>query len=117
MLVEGSRTKARGLSEEDLYIAYTGSSRDYYLTQFEIIKSREFAERLVRVMGLTRHPEFDGSQAPRPWYAALMPASGGAASSPSKAPLSKAAEDEALTGSSTRSWGGRPCSPCAIRSW
>ena len=70
-----ARTKAKGLSEDDLYIAYTGSSRDYYLTQFEIIKSRDFAERLVRVMGLTKHPEFDGSQAPKPWYAMLLPAS------------------------------------------
>lgn len=75
VLIEGSRGKAKGLSEEDLYIAYTGSSRDYYLTQFEIIKSRGFAERLVRVMGLTRHPEFDSSQVSKPWYAALLPAS------------------------------------------
>jgi polysaccharide biosynthesis transport protein len=75
VMIEGSRTKAKGLSEDDLYIAYTGSSRDYYLTQFEIIKSRDFAERLVRVMGLTKHPEFDGSQVSKPWYAMLMPAS------------------------------------------
>src|ERR1700682_3474687 len=35
LLVEGSRTKARGgLTDEDPYIAFTGSTRDYYLTQF-----------------------------------------------------------------------------------
>jgi len=74
LLVEGSRTKSKvGPAEEDPYIAYTGSSRDYYLTQYEIIKSREFAERLVRVMGLTKHPEFAPREAPRPWYAALIP--------------------------------------------
>ena len=66
LLVEGSRTK--GATIDDLYIAYGGTSRDYYLTQFEIIKSREFAERLVRVMGLAKHPEFDPRQAPKPWY-------------------------------------------------
>jgi polysaccharide biosynthesis transport protein len=68
VLVEGSRpTKSAAM--EEMYISYGGTTRDYYLTQFEILKSREFAERLVRVMGLVRHPEFDPRQAPRPWYA------------------------------------------------
>ena len=71
LLVEGSRTK--GVSAEELYVSYTGSTRDYYLTQFEIIKSREFAERLVRVMALTKHPEFTRRQTPQPWYAGLLP--------------------------------------------
>ena len=57
VLVEGSRPK--GMTMEELYVSYNGTSRDYYLTQFEIIKSREFAEKLVRVMGLSKHPEFD----------------------------------------------------------
>lgn len=69
LLVEGSRTKA---TMDDLYIAYSGSTRDYYLTQFEIIKSREFAERLVRVMGLAKHPDFDPRHARKPWYAGLL---------------------------------------------
>src|SRR6185369_14169262 len=66
VIVEGSRGKT--VSQEELYISYTCSTRDYYLTQFEIIRSREFAERLVRVMGLTKHPEFDPNKAPKPWY-------------------------------------------------
>lgn len=78
VFIEGSRQKA--VTNEDLYVAYNGASRDYFLTQFEIIKSREFAERLVRVMGLTKHPEFDSRQAPKPWYAALLPGSGSSAS-------------------------------------
>ena len=57
------------MAMEDLYVAYSGTTRDYFLTQFEIIKSREFAERVVRVLGLVKHPEFDPRQAPRPWYA------------------------------------------------
>jgi capsular exopolysaccharide synthesis family protein len=73
LMVEGSRIKGKGLSEDDAYVTYEGSSRDYYLTQFEIIKSRAFAERLVRVMGLTKHPEFSPREAPKPWYAALVP--------------------------------------------
>jgi capsular exopolysaccharide synthesis family protein len=92
VLVEGSRPKGAGASMEDLYIAYTGTTRDFYLTQFEIIKSREFAERLVRVMGLAQHPEFNGNQASKPWYAALMPGSVRAGSS------SKASEEEIFDG-------------------
>ena len=78
LLIEGSRPKA--VSMEELYVAYTGTTRDYYLTQFEIIKSREFAERLVRVMGLARNPEFAGRPARKHWYSALLP--GSAASAP-----------------------------------
>ena len=53
-MVEGSRPRSvtnGGMSMEDMYVAYNGTTRDYYLTQFEIIKSRDFAERLVRVDG------------------------------------------------------------------
>ena len=80
VLVEGSRPKA--VTNEDLYVAYNGASRDYYLTQFEIIRSREFAERLVRMMGLSKHPEFDSRLAPKPWYAALLPGFRAGASAP-----------------------------------
>ena len=76
VMVEGSRQKP--ISMEDLYISYNGTSRDYYLTQFEIFKSREFAERLARVMGLAKHPEFDPRQRPKPWYAAMVPGAKGA---------------------------------------
>jgi len=71
LLVEGSRQK--GVTMEDLYVAYGGTTRDYYLTQFEILRSREYAEKLVRVMGLTRHPEFDPRNRPAAWYFAFLP--------------------------------------------
>jgi succinoglycan biosynthesis transport protein ExoP len=71
VMVEGSRPK--NVTAEDMYVAYSGTSRDYYLTQFEIMKSRDFAERLVRVMGLVNHPEFDPGNRPAPWYQALLP--------------------------------------------
>src|SRR6478736_789138 len=48
--------KKKSIAIEDL--ADTGTPRDYYLTQIEIMKSRDYAERLVRVLNLTRHPEF-----------------------------------------------------------
>jgi len=37
-------------------------------------------------MGLTRHPEFDGSQAPKPWYSRLLPGSASPAAA-AKAPV------------------------------
>lgn len=59
------------VSVEDSANAET--SRDYYLTQIEIMKSRDYAERLVRVLGLARHPQYDPrQQAPdKGWLAAI----------------------------------------------
>jgi len=92
-LVEGSRpNRGANPTMDDLFVAYTGTTRDYYLTQFEIIKSREFAERLVRVMGLTQHPEFGGSQVPKPWYSRLVPGSA------SPAAAAKATDEEKFDG-------------------
>ena len=88
LMVEGSRTK--GVSVEDL-VTYTGSTRDYYLTQFEIIRSREFAERLVRIMALAKHPEFAANPPSKPWYSKLLPDSGSTA--PVTTETSPAAED------------------------
>src|SRR5258706_7163244 len=95
LMVEGSRTK--GVTMEDLYVSYNGSTRDYYLTQFEIIKSREFAERLVRVMGLAKHPEFDPNKSPKPWYAKLLPSFGSSIPVvPAPAALDTDAEDRVI---------------------
>src|SRR6185503_21275146 len=54
VLVPESRKKV--VSNEELYDATVGTSRDYYATQFEGMKSRAFAERLVRVLALANHP-------------------------------------------------------------
>jgi succinoglycan biosynthesis transport protein ExoP len=66
-------TKPKTVTNAELYEVLGSSNRDYFLTQFEIIKSREFAERLVRVMQLAKHPEYDPRQKTRPWYANWMP--------------------------------------------
>jgi len=65
--------KSKIVSTQELFEAYNGTTRDYFLTQFEIIKSRELAERLVRVMQLTKHPEYDPRQRAKPWYADWVP--------------------------------------------
>lgn len=66
--------KPKIVSTQELFEAYNGTTRDYFLTQFEIIKSRELAERLVRVMQLAKHPEYDPRQQAKPWYAEWVPA-------------------------------------------
>lgn len=70
VMVQESRKKV--VSNEDLYDATMGTSRDYYATQFEVMKSRDFAERLVRVLNLTAHPELDPRIPRAPWYADLL---------------------------------------------
>ena len=71
LMIEQSKPKV--VSNQELYDAYTGTTRDYFLTQFEIIRSRDFAERLVRVLQLTKHPEYDPRQRPKSWYSAWIP--------------------------------------------
>ncbi len=55
-------TKKKSVTNEEIYESYTSTPRDYYLTQVEILKSRDFAERLVRVLNLTKHPAYDPRQ-------------------------------------------------------
>lgn len=51
--------KKKSVTNEDMYEAYTATTRDYYLTQIEIMKSHDLADRLVRVLNLSRHAEYD----------------------------------------------------------
>jgi len=72
VLLEAVRKKA--ISNEELYAEFAGASRDYYLTQTEIMKSRDYAERLVRVLNLTRHPDYDPRQRQenKGWIASML---------------------------------------------
>src|SRR5690554_261195 len=56
---------ARAVSIEDIY-GLEGGSSEYLQTQFELLKSRGLAERVVRELNLTTHPEFDPRQQPEP---------------------------------------------------
>jgi capsular exopolysaccharide synthesis family protein len=87
--------KPKVISNQDLYEAYNGTTRDYFLTQFEIIKSRDLAERLVRTMQLTKNPEFDARQQARPWYADWVPAQFLPAA-PGKLPSAQASEESVV---------------------
>ena len=88
--------KPKVVSTQELFEAYNGTTRDYFLTQFEIIKSRELAERLVRVMQLTKHAEYDPRQQGKPWYAEWVPAQFLPAVSPVKAPNEEALEESVV---------------------
>jgi polysaccharide biosynthesis transport protein len=57
--------KAKVLSIEEVYSA--GQQREHYQTQVEILKSREVAERVVKVLKLHEHREFDPRQASAGW--------------------------------------------------
>ncbi len=88
--------KPKVVSNQDLYEAFGGTTRDYFLTQFEIIKSRELAERLVRVMQLSKHPEYDPRQQAKPWYAAWVPAQFLPAAAPGPAPSEEGIEESVV---------------------
>jgi capsular exopolysaccharide synthesis family protein len=63
LLIEQKTAKA--VSIEDIY-GLEGGSSEYLQTQFELLKSRGLAERVVRELNLTVHPEFDPRQQPEP---------------------------------------------------
>lgn len=55
LLIE--QQQANVVSIEDVY-GLAGSSREYLLTQFELLKSRSLAQRVVRELNLHKNPEF-----------------------------------------------------------
>ena len=61
------RKAGKVVSIEQIYNP-EGSNNEYLQTQFELIKSRSLAERVVRELGLTEHPEFDPRQRPAPTF-------------------------------------------------
>lgn len=61
LMIEAEQAKA--LSIEEVY-GLDSSRKEYFLTQFEILKSRKIAERVVERLALTSHPLFDPDQRP-----------------------------------------------------
>lgn len=56
LLIESKQAKV--VSIEQVY-GLDSSSNEYYLTQFEILKSRKLAEKVIKKYGLVEHPEFN----------------------------------------------------------
>lgn len=63
LLIE--QKKGNVVSIEQAY-GLDGSGNEYLQTQFELLKSRGLAERVVRELDLVHHPEFDPRQQPEP---------------------------------------------------
>ncbi|GAA5525033.1 hypothetical protein Maes01_01593 [Microbulbifer aestuariivivens] len=59
LMIEAEQPKA--LSIEEVY-GLDSSRKEYFLTQFEILKSRRIAEQVVERLALTQHPLFDPDQ-------------------------------------------------------
>lgn len=59
LMIEAEQAKA--LSIEEVY-GLDSSRKEYFLTQFEILKSKRIAEAVVKKLNLTTHPEFDPEQ-------------------------------------------------------
>ncbi|TKB48199.1 polysaccharide biosynthesis tyrosine autokinase [Ferrimonas sediminicola] len=68
LLLESQQAKA--VSIEDVY-GLDSSRQEYLKTQFEIIKSRHLAERVIDRLELTRHPEFIIPERP-PWQDKIL---------------------------------------------
>ena len=88
--------KKKSVSNEEVYDVMASTPRDYYLTQIEIMKSRDYAERLVRVLNLTRHPDFDPRQqvTEKTWWSALLARLTPGAAEPAKSPSAAPAVNE-----------------------
>jgi len=56
LLIESKQAKV--VSIEEVY-GLDSSNNEYYLTQFEILKSRKLAEKVIQKYGLVEHPEFN----------------------------------------------------------
>lgn len=63
LLIE--QKQANVVSIEQVY-GLEGTGSEYLQTQFELLKSRALAERVVKQLNLTTHPEFDPRQQPEP---------------------------------------------------
>ncbi|MCC6076907.1 GumC family protein [Pseudomonas sp. GCM10022188] len=63
LLIEQQAAKV--VSIEQVY-GLEGTGNEYLQTQFEMLKSRALAERVVKQLNLTTHPEFDPRQQPEP---------------------------------------------------
>jgi uncharacterized protein involved in exopolysaccharide biosynthesis len=72
ILVESSKPKI--VSIEEVYSSLGGAQREFYQTQFEILKSRELAATLVRRLKLAEHPALDPRQQKPRFYEKWLPA-------------------------------------------
>ncbi len=56
LLIESSEKKAISIEE---VVGFDTSAKEYYLTQFEILKSNQVAQRVINKLNLQQYPEFN----------------------------------------------------------
>jgi len=95
--------KKSPISTEELAESWSSTPRDYYLTQIEVMKSRDYAERLVRVLNLTSNPLYDPRQqkAEKGWIGSLVERFKPAADDGEKAPAASAYSEDSIRESIT----------------
>ncbi len=107
--------RKKSITNEEILDSMAGTPRDYYLTQIEIMKSRDYAERLVRVLNLTTHPDYDPRQqkVDKGWIGSLLDKSRPAAATPAQPAASESAtsEDDIRDGVVSRVMGGISVTP------
>ncbi len=72
LLIESQEAKV--VSIEEVY-GFGGQSKEYFQTEFEILKSRSLIEKVVRKLNLVKPPEFHQEQQSLVWYKDILPES------------------------------------------
>ena len=109
--------RKKSVTNEEILDSMAGTPRDYYLTQIEIMKSRDYAERLVRVLNLTKHPDYDPRQqrADTGWFGALKerlkPSQSTDAQTQAASAASTIREEDVREAATSRVMGGISISP------
>jgi succinoglycan biosynthesis transport protein ExoP len=105
--------RKKSVTNEEILDSMAGTPRDYYLTQIEIMKSRDYAERLVRVLNLTRHADYDPRQqkAEKGWGSLLIERFRPAAPSNTQPSANAISEDDVREGVISRVMAGINVSP------
>jgi len=73
ILIEASKPKL--VSIEEVYSSMAGAQREFYQTQFEILKSRDLATKLVRQLKLAEHSQFKPGASRQPGTKSGCPSS------------------------------------------
>jgi len=94
ILIEAQKPKI--VSIEEVYNAAAGMNREFYQTQFEILKSRELAAKLVKKMKLAEHAMFDPRKQAPPWWHERLPEGFLTYASQESAPSSDAIEQRVV---------------------
>lgn len=103
--------RKKSVTNEEMYEGLMGTPRDYYLTQIEIMKSHDLADRLVRVLNLSRHPDYDPRHVKeKGWFESTLDLLR-QATTPAAAPAAAPKEEDIIEGVTSRVMGAISVQP------